>query len=77
MPREEAEGGRRVEPRRLVRRGLKEWGWKMELTLQDDRGAITFKIICMHGAYLHWFCECVFCFTTFNSLGVRIERIVV
>lgn len=42
--RQEAEGGRRVEPRRLVRRGLKEWGWKMELTLHDDRGAITFKI---------------------------------
>lgn len=40
------------------------------MILQDDRGTGV------RDAYLHWFSEGV-CFTTFNSLGVRIEKMVV
>lgn len=46
------------------------------MILQDDRGTVTSKVTRVRGAYLHWFCEGV-CFTAFNSLGVRIEKMVV
>lgn len=34
---------------------LKEWGWEMELTLQDDIGAVNFKTVSVCGTHLHCF----------------------
>lgn len=55
--------------RRFVCRGVKEWGWQI-----DDRGAIDFKTIHMCGTHLQWFCQGCFCFITFHSPGIRIEK---
>lgn len=47
---------------------LKEWGWEMELTLQDDIGAVNFKTVsvCVALTYI--------AFTTFNILVMKISH---